>query len=88
METEIIYEDPEILLLDSLKEFEYLFKRVLIGINVHPSDIEMEKLVDIAKTISPNGDFSWKGCQSCIAYIITFIFNNQSRLITNAEEEE
>ena len=53
METEIIYEDPEILLLDSLKEFEYLFKRVLIGINVHPSDIEMEKLVDIAKTISP-----------------------------------
>ena len=37
-----------------MTKFDYLFERVRLGIDVHPSEIEMEELVSIAQKISPN----------------------------------
>jgi len=63
-----------------MKHFEYLFERVRLGIDVHPSEIEMNELVSLAQKISPNGDFAWKGCQSCVNYIVKFVDTNKNRL--------
>ncbi len=67
-----------------MKHFEYLFERVRLGIDVHPSENEMNELVSLAQKISPNGDFAWKGCQSCVNYIVKFVDENKNRL-TDAE---
>ena len=62
-----------------MKHFEYLFERVRLGIDVHPSENEMNELVSLAQKISPNGDFAWKGCQSCVNYIVKFVDENKNR---------
>ncbi|MFY8162432.1 MAG: hypothetical protein ACOVNU_13950 [Candidatus Kapaibacteriota bacterium] len=69
-----------------MTKFDYLFERVRLGIDVHPSEIEMEELVSIAQKISPHGDFVYKGCQSCVNYIVKFVDENKNRL--DAKEEE
>ncbi len=69
-----------------MTKFDYLFERVRLGIDVHPSEIEMEELVTMAKKISPHGDFVWRGCQKCVNYIVRFVDENKNRL--DAEEEE
>jgi len=69
-----------------MKHFDYLFERVRLGIDVHPSEIEMEELVSIAQKISPNGDFVWKGCQSCVNYIVKFVDENKNRLDVKAKK--
>ena len=69
-----------------MTKFDYLFERVRLGIDVHPSEIEMNELVALAQKISPNGDFVWKGCQSCVNYIVKFVDENKNRL--DAKEEE
>jgi hypothetical protein len=40
----------------------------------------MNELVALAQKISPNGDFAWKGCQSCVNYIVKFVDDNKNRL--------
>jgi len=69
-----------------MTKFDYLFERVRLGIDVHPSEIEMEELVSIAQKISPNGDFAWKGCQSCVNYIVKFVDENKNRLDAEAKK--
>ena len=69
-----------------MNKFDYLFERVRLGIDVHPSEIEMEELVSIAQKISPNGDFVWKGCQSCVNYIVKFVDENKNRLDGNQKD--
>ena len=69
-----------------MKHFEYLFERVRLGIDVHPSEIEMNELVSIAQKISPNQDFAWKGCQSCVNYIVKFVDTNKNRLDGKAKK--
>ena len=71
-----------------MKHFDYLFERVRLGIDVHPSEIEMEELVSIAQKISPNGDFVWKGCQSCVNYIVKFVDENKNRLEDATKKEK
>ena len=63
-----------------MNKFDYLFERVRLGIDVHPSDNEMFELVTLAKKISPNQDFTYKGCQSCVNYIVKFVDENKNRL--------
>ena len=70
-----------------MKQFEYLFERVRLGIDVHPSEIEMNELVTIAQKISPNQDFTWKGCQSCVNYIVKFVDTNKNRLKDATKKE-
>jgi hypothetical protein len=70
-----------------MNKFDYLFERVRLGIDVHPSEIEMEELVSIAHKISPNGDFAWKGCQSCVNYIVKFVDENKNRLEDATKEK-
>lgn len=69
-----------------MKHFDYLFERVRLGIDVHPSDNEMFELVSIAKKISPNQDFTYKGCQSCVNYIVKFVDENKNRLDATKEK--
>jgi hypothetical protein len=69
-----------------MTKFDYLFERVRLGIDVHPSEIEMEELVSMAQKISPNGDFAWKGCQSCVNYIVKFVDENKNRLDAEAKK--
>jgi len=69
-----------------MKHFDYLFERVRLGIDVHPSDIEMLELVSIAKKISPNQDFTYKGCQDCVNYIVKFVDENKNRLDGKAKK--
>lgn len=69
-----------------MKHFEYLFERVRLGIDVHPSENEMNELVALAQKISPNGDFTWKGCQSCVNYIVRFVDENKNRLDATKKE--
>jgi hypothetical protein len=69
-----------------MNKFDYLFERVRLGIDVHPSEIEMEELVSMAQKISPNGDFVWKGCQSCVNYIVKFVDENKNRLDGNQKD--
>ena len=69
-----------------MNKFEYLFERVKLGIDVHPSEIEMNELVAIAQKISPNQDFTWKGCQSCVNYIVKFVDTNKNRLDATKKE--
>ena len=69
-----------------MTKFDYLFERVRLGIDVHPSEIEMEELVSLAQKISPNGDFAWKGCQSCVNYIVKFVDDNKNRLDAEAKK--
>ena len=69
-----------------MNKFDYLFERVRLGIDVHPSEIEMEELVSIAQKISPNGDFVWNGCQSCVNYIVKFVDENKNRLDAEAKK--
>lgn len=70
-----------------MTHFDYLFERVRLGIDVHPSEIEMNELVALAQKISPNGDFAWKGCQSCVNYIVRFVDENKNRLDAKAKTE-
>jgi len=69
-----------------MKHFDYLFERVRLGIDVHPSDNEMFELVTLAKKISPNQDFTYKGCQSCVNYIVKFVDENKNRLDGKAKK--
>ena len=69
-----------------MTHFNYLFERVRLGIDVHPSENEMNELVALAQKISPNGDFAWKGCQSCVNYIVRFVDENKTRLDAKKEE--
>jgi hypothetical protein len=48
----------------------------------------MEELVSIAQKISPNGDFVWKGCQSCVNYIVKFVDENKNRLEDATKKEK
>ena len=70
-----------------MTHFDYLFERVRLGIDVHPSENEMNELVSLAQKISPNGDFAWKGCQSCVNYIVRFVDENKTRLDAKAKTE-
>ncbi len=67
-----------------IEDFNYLFERVNMGIDAHPSQAELEQLHTWATSISPNGDFSYRGCQSCVNYMVKFVFDNQSKI--NGEE--
>ena len=66
-----------------IEDFNYLFERVNLGIDAHPSQRELEQLHTWATSISPNGDFSYRGCQSCVNYMVKFVFDNQTKI--NAE---
>jgi hypothetical protein len=57
-----------------MKELEYLYDRVKVGIDAHPSDIELEKFVELAKEINSELDWAVRGCQSCVNELVRFVF--------------
>jgi len=59
-----------------MKELEYLYDRVKVGIDAHPSDIELAKFVELAKEINPELPWAVKGCQSCVNELVRFVFEN------------
>ncbi len=71
-----------------LKEREHLYERVNAGIDVHPAEDELIEFEKFARVISPNQDFSWRGCQECVNHMVKFVFDNQERLQHGDQEGE
>lgn len=61
-------------------EKTFLHDRVNAGIDVHPSELELAEFYRLAKLISPHGDFTYKGCQACVNYLVKFVFDNQNKI--------
>lgn len=70
-----------------LSDRQFLADRVNAGIDVHPSIEELIQFEQLARQISPKGDFSWRGCQKCVNYMVKFVFDNQDRLNTEEDGE-
>ena len=64
----------------------FLQERVNAGIDVHPSETDLLEFEKLARTISPNGDFSWRGCQDCVNHMVKFVFDNAERLDIKPKE--
>lgn len=62
-----------------LKEREFLFERVNAGVDVHPSEVELIEFEKMALALSPNQDFSWRGCQACVNHLVKFVFDNEGK---------
>lgn len=63
---------------DFLKANEFLFERVKMGIDLHPSDNDLKQFQAIAKEIGPERHFTIYGCQSCIVVLVRFVYENLS----------
>lgn len=60
-----------------MTNLQYLYDRVKIGIDAHPSDIELDQFVSLANEINPELSWTVKGCQSCVNELVRFVFENQ-----------
>jgi len=58
----------------------FLKERVDNNVDVHPSTAVIEQFENLALTISPKNDFSWRGCQSCVNHVVKFVYDNLGRL--------
>lgn len=67
-------------MIQFLKDRTLLNERVNQNIDVHPSDHELATFHKIATTISPNQDFSYRGCQDCVNRMVKFCFANEKRV--------
>jgi hypothetical protein len=67
-------------MLALLNEHLILKERVDNGVDVHPNEATIMKFEQLALTISPNGDFSWRGCLPCVNHIFKFVYSNLSKL--------
>ena len=65
---------------DFLERMSFFYDRVKLGIDAHPTDAEMAEFYRLAKLISPNQDFSYRGCQKCVNHMIKFVYDNKNRL--------
>ena len=63
-----------------LQDRLFMQERVNVGIDLHPSETELIEFEKLALQISPNGDFSWRGCQPCVNYMVKFVFDNAAKL--------
>ena len=68
-----------------MTNLQYLYDRVKIGIDAHPSDIELEQLIELAKEINPELEWAVKGCQSCVQALVLFVFENKK--VDNANKK-
>jgi hypothetical protein len=60
-----------------MTNLQYLYDRVQLGIDVHPSDAELDQLVLLANEINSELQWTVKGCQSCVNELVKFVFENQ-----------
>lgn len=75
-------------MIQFLKDRLFLQERVNNNVDVHPSDIELEVFHTIATTISPNQDFSYRGCQDCVNHMVKFSFDNADKITETAKGYE
>ena len=68
-----------------MTNLQYLYDRVKIGIDAHPSDNELEQLISLAKEINPKLEWAVKGCQSCVKSLILFVF--ETKKVDNANKK-
>lgn len=64
-----------------LQEQSFLYDRVKNGIDVHPSDAEVDEFVKRAKAIQPELDWAVKGCQECVNNVVKFVYDNQTKTV-------
>jgi hypothetical protein len=68
-----------------MTNLQYLYDRVKIGIDAHPSDNEVKELISLAKEINPKLEWAVKGCQSCVKSLILFVF--ETKKVDNANKK-
>lgn len=68
-----------------MTNLQYLYDRVKIGIDAHPSDIELAQLIELAKEINPELEWAVKGCQSCVQTLVLFVF--ETKKVDNADKK-
>lgn len=66
--------------LEFLEDRVRLYDLVREGIDVHPTKEELETFEQLARQISPHGDFPWRGCQECVNHMVKFVFDNKASL--------
>ena len=64
-------------MIQFLEERKFMYERLQLGIDLHPSDWELAEFQKLAKQIWPKYNTSVKGCQSCINALIRFVFDKQ-----------
>jgi hypothetical protein len=69
-----------------MTNLQYLYDRVKLGIDAHPSDVELEQFKSLANNINPELQWAVKGCQSCVNELVRFVFENQ-KPIENANKK-
>lgn len=67
-----------------LEERKFMYERLQLGIDIHPSDRELAEFQKLAKQIWPKYDTSVKGCQPCVNALIRFVFEKQGVAIKKA----
>lgn len=60
-----------------LEERKFMYERLQLGIDLHPSDRELAEFQKLAKQIYPKFNTSVKGCQPCVNALIRFVFEKQ-----------
>ena len=61
-----------------MKEFieanRFLKERVDMGIDIYPSDLELQTFKEIAEGYEPSLVWTLKGCQDCVKELIRFVY--------------
>ena len=71
---------------DFLAANSFLLERIKQDIDIHPSDEELKRFQEIAKTIDKERYFTIYGCQSCVRELITFVYSNTKETIPTDSE--
>lgn len=72
-------------MIQFLQDRYFLYERVQKGIDVHPSDAEIEEFQKLAKQLNPNINTAVKGCQSCVNDLVKLVFDKQDTIIKRAK---
>lgn len=62
-------------------ELTFLKDRVNAGIDVHPSESELQEFARLANLIAPEIEFSYRGCQECVNSMVQFVFENENAIV-------
>lgn len=67
-------------------KYPHYAANVAAGIDVHPSDAEIDEFLAVAKKISPSTEFTTHGCMECLQSMIKLVFDKEDTLSKREEK--
>ena len=64
---------------DFLESQSFLYDRIKLGIDVYPSDSELEEFARLAKEYAPDQVFDYHSCKECRNALISFVYLNYNK---------